>query len=185
MLTVNYSEYRRRTQPYTVTNRSPRKHAGRTHAPPTGRIGGKPQCLSSAFHVLGSRTRWLFLKTNRDGTELRWHGFQRVYPIRPTYGQGTRIRAKAPHKQNPLHQEAETSYYPQNFKSTAVGDASKYIGLSTGSYRQIKGLAATLVLRQMASETSVLVTKRRPAPAAVTSAAAYVLHVLFYERHSL
>jgi hypothetical protein len=55
-----------------------------------------------------SRTRWLFLTLNRDGTELRWHGSQQIYPTKPTFCQGTKTPGKAPHKQTRLHQEAET-----------------------------------------------------------------------------
>jgi hypothetical protein len=49
---------------------SQRKHARRTHAPSTGRIGGNLQWMSSAFYGLRSLTHLLFFDVNGGGTEL-------------------------------------------------------------------------------------------------------------------
>ena len=98
MLNVNCPEYRRLILAYTVTNRSPRKHARKNSRISNGSDRGKPQWISSAFHSVRSRTHWLFFEVNRDGTELRWHGSQQICLTGPTYGQGTRIRGKARHR---------------------------------------------------------------------------------------
>jgi hypothetical protein len=65
-----YPEYTETHFGPKVPKCSQRKHASRTHAPSTGRIGGNLQWTSSAFYSLGSQTHWLFFDVNGDGTGL-------------------------------------------------------------------------------------------------------------------
>jgi hypothetical protein len=182
MLHANLPQYRRAIKAYTVTNRSPRKHAGRTNARPTGRIEGKPQWMKQRAPCLDVADALAFLLIsliNRDGTGLLWHGFQHTGLITPTYGQPTKSPRKAMHKLMRAHQEAETKYYPQLFRFSTHWGMHRSISILSPKPQKKSSLACNF-----STTPSDADAMPSPAPGAATSGVAAAVHVLFYDTHS-